>query len=67
MAIRFRFFFDAAFFISCIQLVTGMVGLYLGGIENRLKTIMVYVFWLCNIALILLWIYVFFVRYSHSG
>ena len=67
VAIRFRFFFDAAFLISCIQLGTGMVGLYLGGIENRFKTIMVYLFWLCNIALLLLWIYVFFVRYSHSG
>ena len=67
VAIRFRFFFDAAFLLCCIQLGTGMIGLLTGGIENRLKTIMVWLFWLCNIALILLWLFVFFVRYSHSG
>ena len=28
---------------------------------------MIYLFWLCNITLLLLWIYVFLVRYIHSG
>ena len=44
-----------------------MVGLSVGAIENRFRTFMIYLFWLCNITLLLLWIYVFLVRYIHSG
>ena len=45
----------------------GMVGLFVQGIESYLKSLMVFLFWICNIAILLLWIYVFIVRYIHSG
>ena len=67
VAVRFKFFFDVAFIVSCIQLGIGMVGIFVGHIENKFKTLMVLLFWLCNITLILLWVYVFLVRYEHSG
>ena len=44
-----------------------MIGCFISHIENKFKTIMVWLFWAAGIAIVLLWIFVFIVRYMHSG
>ena len=67
VAVRFRFFFDIAFYLTCTQLGTAMIGIFISHVENWFRTFMVLLFWLCNITIVLLWLYAFTVRYLHSG
>ena len=53
--------------LSCIQLLIGVVGLTVRHKDNRFKDLMVRLFYLANALIILLWVYVFTVRYLHSG
>ena len=67
VAVRFRFFFTMAFFMSCTQLVLGIVGLFMGSKETFLKRLFIFLLWLANLAIMLLWAFAFTVRYMHSG
>ena len=67
VAQRFKFFFNTAFLLSCVQLAVGMVVLLLRHKESWVKSITVFLFWLSSWLMFGLWGYVFLVRYMHSG
>ena len=67
VAVRFKFFFNSVFLLSCIQLGIGMVVLFVRHKENWFKILFVNVYKLLGFAIILLWVYGFLVRYMHSG
>ena len=36
-------------------------------VTEKLRKVVMYVYWLLGLAMLLLWVYVFLVRYQHSG
>ena len=64
---RFQFFFNCAFFLSCVQLSMGTLGLFVRHKESWFKQLLLKLFWLANVLLILVWGFAFFLRYMHSG
>lgn len=68
VAIRFKFFFDVCFNLSCIQCVVGILHMLLSKeIGSRCAKLLKFLFWLANLLIVLLWFFVFTVRYMQSG
>jgi len=68
VAVRFKFFFDACFLLSCGQFVIGILHLLFNKqLGVCLGSLIKFLFWLANILITILWFFVFTVRYMHSG
>ena len=67
MAERFKFFFNTAFLMCAGQLCIGIFILFVRYKDNMLKQFLLFIFRVSGLAIILLWLYAFTVRYMHSG
>ena len=67
VGVRFKFFFNCAFLMASGQLVVSIIGVLATTEISRLRVWLTCFFWLANLLTVVLWIYVFFVRYMHSG
>ena len=67
VGVRFRFFFDCAFLMASIQLVVSIFGVIATVETSRFRSWLTCIFWLANLLTVVLWIYVFIMRYMHSG
>ena len=67
VAERFRFFFNTAFLMCAGQLCIGVFILFVRYKDNVLKQLLLFIFRVSGLAIILLWVYAFTVRYMHSG
>ena len=67
VGVRFRFFFNFAFLMASGQLVISILGVLFTTEVSRFRNLLTCLFWLANLLTVVLWVYVFVVRYMHSG